>query len=710
MTVTPNTLPATGPISRANLNALGNPTVELDAADYAELAAELETTAATVNWLKNSDFRSWTLGTSVSLGFDTWTERADHWEAKSTYTDGVLAGTGASPTWTTGTIYSRTTDAVHTHVLYCARFQGEANTANLYFGQKLSAQVAAGMLENSATLTVEVENKTGATQTVTLFVDSCDSLENYSAMTNRLEVSLGTVANNARTKFTHTFDLSAAATHIRKGARIYVKLPGLGGTNKEWLFYFAKLEPGTVATPRRIEREDSAVSDSAITLADSNFIHNPGLSAWKNTSLTCTAAVDNVAAEGFVIIPSTGSTGVASREVAAPNANSLYALKFTGDAAVSGTVDIMADIERAIAGTLGQDVVFSCYVYNNTGTTVTPSFRLDTCDAENSKVRTNRIDQTLDACGNASWTRLTWTFDGAAVTNIANGFRLGLRFGSGSLDSGAKSIRIAQPMLTIGDTTPDSKPAAPWQPGPLASTARTATGLVIAYATSTTLSFTCTSAVCERADGSLKIARNVSSTLNIATTGANALDTGTVAADTFYAVRVIHNGETAAALMTVEGNTPVLPAGYQWVSGIVGVFRTTSGSQVFTSHKQRSNYVTITLTAIQDATPAASDTWELVTISGGADLAIPTTAIGVFGTLGVSNNTAGRVAIAPEVNGYGRQSILLTNSGLTPSTFLSFMGAAAPFHLPLMTAQTLYVQADSNTMKIRVEITGFELP
>lgn len=706
MTVTPNLLPATGPISRADLNALGNPTVALDEADYAELAEQLETTAATVNWLKNSDFRSWTLGTSVSLGFDTWTERADHWEAKATYTDGVLAGTGASPTWTTGTVYSRQTDSAHSHVLYCARLQGEANSANTYIGQKLAAQVAAGMLENSATITVEVENKTGSTQTVTLFVDSCDSLENYSAMTNRLEVALGTVANNTRTTFTHTFNLSASATHIRKGARVYVKLPGLGGTNKEWLFYFAKLEPGTVATPRRIEREASPVTDSAITLADSNFLHNPGLTAWKNTSLTCTAATDNVAVEGFVVIPSTGSTGVASRVVESPNANSLYALKFLGDAAVSGTVDIMADIERAIAGNLAQDIIFTCYIYNDTGASLTPLFRLDSCDAENSKTRTNRIDQSLDACGNASWTRMTWTFDGASVTNLKNGFRLGLRFASGSLDSGAKSIRIAQPTLTIGDAAPDSKPAAPWQPGPLASTARTATGLSISYASTTTITVACTAAICARVDGTLQMVRNLNATVSIASTGANALDTGTVAADTFYAIYLIHNGESAAALLVVEGNTPVIPAGYHWGSGIVGIVRTNSSSQVPVFY-QRGHHVTVEGAIVRDAFPAADDTWEIITIAGGVNAVVPVTASAVRGTIGVSTNTNCRVAISATSTGWGRQTLNATAAG---AAYLGFNGGAAPFYLPLVTPQTLYMQADVNTFKTRCEITGYDLP
>jgi hypothetical protein len=706
MTVTPNTLPTTGPISRSDLNALGNPTVALDAGDISDIADELSTTAATVNWFKNSDFRSWTLGTSVSLPFSTWTERADHWEASATYTDGVGAGTGASPTWTTGTIYSRQTDSAHTHVLYAARFQGETNSSSVSVGQKLSAQVAAGMLENSATITIEVENKTGATRTVTLYVDSCDTLENYSAMSNRLTATLGTVANNTRSTFNYTFDLSAAATHIRKGARVYVKLPGLGAS-KEWVFYFAKLEPGTVATPRRIERDADAVSDSAVSLVDSNFLHNAGLSAWQRTSLTCTSAVDNVAAEGFVIIPSTGSTGVAAREAAAPNANSLYALKFTGDAAVSGTVDIMADVERARAGALAQEVVFTCYLYNDTGTSVTPNFRLDSCDAENSKVRTNRIDQALDACGNASWTRLTWTFDGSAVTNFANGFRIGLRFPTGSLDAGAKSVRIAQPTLTLGDTAPDSKPAAPWQPGPLASTARTATGLAIAYASATTLSLSVTGAICERADGTLQTARNASVTLNIATTGANALDTGTVAANTFYAIRIIHNGETAAALMTVEGNSPTLPAGYQWTSGIVGVVRTNSSSQISSMFSQRGHRAVIEGVAIVDATRGTQDTWELITIAGGADLAIPATAIGVSGTFGCSTSTNSRIAIAAGSDGRGRR--LFSQMDATTS-WNGFQGAACGFELPLITAQTIYIQADTTTFKTKVEISGYDLP
>jgi len=47
-----------------------------------------------------------------------------------------------------------------------------------------------------------------------------------------------------------------------------------------------------------------------------------------------------------------------------------------------------------------------------------------------------------------------------------------------------------------------------------------------------------------------------------AANGANALDTGAVAADTWYAVYVIYNGATTAGLFSLSGTAPTMPTGY----------------------------------------------------------------------------------------------------------------------------------------------------
>lgn len=54
----------------------------------------------------------------------------------------------------------------------------------------------------------------------------------------------------------------------------------------------------------------------------------------------------------------------------------------------------------------------------------------------------------------------------------------------------------------------------------------------------------------------------VSTTINVLNTGANGLDTGTLAANTWYAVWVIYNGTTAAGLISTSSTAPTMPAGY----------------------------------------------------------------------------------------------------------------------------------------------------
>ncbi len=63
-------------------------------------------------------------------------------------------------------------------------------------------------------------------------------------------------------------------------------------------------------------------------------------------------------------------------------------------------------------------------------------------------------------------------------------------------------------------------------------------------------------------DGSARLLTNVNLTLNTSATGANGLDTGALAASTWYSVWVIHNGTTAAVLMSLSATAPTMPSGY----------------------------------------------------------------------------------------------------------------------------------------------------
>ena len=63
-------------------------------------------------------------------------------------------------------------------------------------------------------------------------------------------------------------------------------------------------------------------------------------------------------------------------------------------------------------------------------------------------------------------------------------------------------------------------------------------------------------------DGSPRLVAGVNLTLNTAGAGVNGLDTGTIAASTWYAVWVINNGTTTASLLSLSPTAPTMPGGY----------------------------------------------------------------------------------------------------------------------------------------------------
>lgn len=66
----------------------------------------------------------------------------------------------------------------------------------------------------------------------------------------------------------------------------------------------------------------------------------------------------------------------------------------------------------------------------------------------------------------------------------------------------------------------------------------------------------------ENASNAYQTLRTVSLTIAGTTTGANALDTGTIAASTWYSVWVIWNGTTTAGLLSLSATAPTMPSGY----------------------------------------------------------------------------------------------------------------------------------------------------
>lgn len=173
---------------------------------------------------------------------------------------------------------------------------------------------------------------------------------------------------------------------------------------------------------------------------------------------------------------------------------------------------------------------------------------------------------------------------------------------------------------------------------------------------------TANSVVLKNAAGNSYLAQSVSATGNINTTGANGLDTGTLAASTWYNLFLIYNPttQTTAALFSLSATAPTLPSGYTF-SARVGAVRTdSSGSKYLLNTLQygkRVQYVVTTGSNTPNLPVMAQDaigTWSAtlpIYASVSTSNFVPPTAVEIG--LKVSkflNSTGSYVGIAPNAN------------------------------------------------------------
>lgn len=107
--------------------------------------------------------------------------------------------------------------------------------------------------------------------------------------------------------------------------------------------------------------------------------------------------------------------------------------------------------------------------------------------------------------------------------------------------------------------------------------------LLLTVSTDTTMTPTADAIVVQNAaGGTVRLTSFAPTATSTATTGANALDTGTVAASTWYAWYAIYNAATATAagLFSTSFTTPTLPSGYTY-SALLGAFQTDGSSHFY---------------------------------------------------------------------------------------------------------------------------------
>lgn len=153
-----------------------------------------------------------------------------------------------------------------------------------------------------------------------------------------------------------------------------------------------------------------------------------------------------------------------------------------------------------------------------------------------------------------------------------------------------------------------------------------------------------------------KTIESISQTINFTTTGANALDTGAIAANTWYHIFEIAKPDgTAAALGSLSATVPTMPADYTLKKRIGAVLTNSTG--IIYRYKQIGNEVFISV-GVNPTTPIVmgygnagnTDTPTWVAIAVGAF--IPPTATHIILTAWTS--ISGAIGVAPNAN-YGAQ-------------------------------------------------------
>lgn len=201
------------------------------------------------------------------------------------------------------------------------------------------------------------------------------------------------------------------------------------------------------------------------------------------------------------------------------------------------------------------------------------------------------------------------------------------------------------------------RPVAPIISQPIAGGAL---GLVVQVTGDAGVDIDATAITLEDANGEAYRAKSVNLSVDISSTGANGLDTGSAANSTGYFAFVIYNPttDTVAGLVSTSATSPTLPSGYTFFRRVGGLFTDATADLIPTLQKGcRAQYVvngsTLTAPLIMASGTAGDEavpTWSAVAIGG----YVPSTAVAIKAMVRgeVPDNGIQGVIVAPN-NNYG---------------------------------------------------------
>lgn len=192
--------------------------------------------------------------------------------------------------------------------------------------------------------------------------------------------------------------------------------------------------------------------------------------------------------------------------------------------------------------------------------------------------------------------------------------------------------------------------------------------------------------VLKDSNSAARVASSVSVTVDMTASGANGLDTGSEASGTWYYVWLIYNGTTVAGLFSTSATAPTLPSGYTFKALIGQCYNNGSSNlDVFRIHDRQA------WTVGADAMSSHAGSLTYTTLSLAAF--VPPNAKAVSGTL--SSSATALFYVAATSGGLGEAGIVVNTAG------------AAPYQIPLVTAQTLYYKSGGTGSNYSISVSGY---
>jgi hypothetical protein len=207
-------------------------------------------------------------------------------------------------------------------------------------------------------------------------------------------------------------------------------------------------------------------------------------------------------------------------------------------------------------------------------------------------------------------------------------------------------------------------------------------------------------AILEDTNGNALKFGSKSLTIDCGATGANGMDTGSLAASTWYYVFLVSNGATVAGLISLSATAPTLPSGYSYKL-FLGAVQTDASSHLL-SFAHMDNLCSFAARNAYFATTGVPTTYTALNIAS----LVPPSAKTVDGIVGAGNGNFCASFVASSSDGKSAKIGFFPAFG---TTLDNWNGGSNFENLPILTSQTIYQKSFVSTGEMRVDITGFRV-